>query len=277
MAAFLIKLKSISCILLIIFCLPSYIPVPFHNIFSADGKGYYSIRPSTVYDTAGRVNQTGTPEGFALVELFTSEGCSSCPPADEAVGKINTKDQPIYILSFHVDYWDYLGWKDPYSNAAYSERQREYGNLFGLTSIYTPQIIVNGTTEFSGGDESRLQESIGTSLKRKREKILTLSLVRSANKITIHCNTMPGDGIKLNLALVQLRATDFIRRGENKGRTLHHFNIVRDFQSIANGKHGDIYFENLPTGSNPADFELVAFLQKTVSGEIISAIRVAIP
>ena len=277
MAAFLIKLKNISWLLPILFCLLSFIPLPFNNRFSADGKGYFFTRPTTVYDPAERISPTELPAGFALVELFTSEGCSSCPPADEAVGKINTKVQPVYILSFHVDYWDYLGWKDPYSNAAYSERQQEYGNLFHLNSIYTPQIIVNGTTEFSGGDESRLQESIGNSLKRKNETVLILRLERSAGKITIHCNAAAGDGIKLNLALVQLRATDFIRRGENKGRTLHHFNIVRDFQSIANGKPGDIYFENLPAGGNPADFELIAFLQNTVSGEIISATRAAIP
>jgi len=205
MAAFLNKLKSISCLLLILFCLPSCIPFPFHSMLSVDGKGYDFTRPTTVYDPAKRINQSGLPAGFVLVELFTSEGCSSCPPADEAVGKINTRDQPVYILSFHVDYWDYLGWKDPYSNAVYSDRQREYGNLFRLTSIYTPQIIVNGTTEFSGGDESRLQESIGTSLKRKTETVLRLSLERSAGKIAIHCNAGAGDGIKLNLALVQLR------------------------------------------------------------------------
>ena len=277
MPAFLIKLKSLSWLLPILFCLPSCIPLPFNNRLSADGKGCFFTRPTTVYDPAERISQSEFPAGFALVELFTSEGCSSCPPADEAVGKINTKVQPVYILSFHVDYWDYLGWKDPYSNAAYSERQREYGNLFHLNSIYTPQIIVNGTTEFSGGDESRLQESIGNSLKRKIETVLVLRLERSTGKIAIHCSAAAGDGIKLNLALVQLRATDFIRRGENKGRTLHHFNIVRDFQSIANGKPGDIYFENLPAGGNPADFELIAFLQKTVSGEIISATRAAIP
>src|SRR5450755_1400863 len=82
-------------------------------------------------------------EGFAVVELFTSEGCSSCPPADEAVGRLSGLKKNVYLLSFHVDYWNYLGWKDLYSNPDYSSRQQEYGNIFHLNSIYTPQIVVN--------------------------------------------------------------------------------------------------------------------------------------
>jgi hypothetical protein len=277
MRTILNKVKRISCLLPALFLFQSFYPIHFKNIFATTGKGNNSIRSSVVYDPAERITLLRSPVGFAVVELFTSEGCSSCPPADEAVGKINTRDQPVYILSFHVDYWDYLGWKDPYSNAAYSERQREYGTIFHLNSIYTPQIIVNGKTEFTGSDENKLQESIASSIKGKPETTLSLSLDRSGNKIAIRCNTSAGDGIKLNLALLQLRATDFIRRGENKGRTLHHFNIVRDFQSITSGKPGEIYYENIPAGSNPSDFELVAFLQKTVSGEIISATRAAIP
>ncbi len=277
MPAIIIKVKRISCLLFIQLCFQSYSPVHFKNMFSTEGKSYYFIRPSAVYDPAERNAPHRSPAGFALVELFTSEGCSSCPPADEAVGKIDTKDQPVYILSFHVDYWDYLGWKDPYSSAAYSERQREYGTLFHLTSIYTPQIVVNGMTEFTGGDESRLQESIAESIRGRQQAVLKLHLDRNANKIAIRCDADAGNGIKLNLALVQLQATDFIRRGENKGRTLHHFHIVRDFQSIASGKPGEIYYENIPAGGNPADFEMVAFLQKTVSGEIISATRATIP
>jgi hypothetical protein len=267
----------VSCLLLILFCFQSYTPIHFKNIFSSYGKGDYSFRFTAGHEPAEQIVLPRSPDGFALVELFTSEGCSSCPPADEAVGKINTLDQPVYILSYHVDYWDYLGWKDPYSNAAYSARQREYGKQFHLSSIYTPQIIVNGKTEFVGSDENRLQETITASLKGKPETALKLKLDRNGNKIAIRCDAGEGDGIKLNLALIQLRATDFIQRGENKGKTLHHFNIVRDFQSIASGKPGEIYYENLPAGSKPADFELIAFLQKTASGEILSATRAAIP
>ena len=86
-----------------------------------------------------------TVNGFAVVELFTSEGCSSCPPADAAVAKLlHDYKENVYVLGFHVDYWNYLGWKDNFSCAAYSARQQQYGRTFQLNSVYTPQVIVNG-------------------------------------------------------------------------------------------------------------------------------------
>src|ERR1700730_2635559 len=105
-------------------------------------------------------------EGFAMVELFTSEGCSSCPPADEAVGRLNGWKNNVYVLSFHVDYWNYLGWKDIFSDPSYSKRQQDYGSVFHLSSIYTPQIIINGKVQFAGSDESRLRKEIEESLKQ---------------------------------------------------------------------------------------------------------------
>src|SRR5476651_2422634 len=98
---------------------------------------------------------------FAVVELFTSEGCSSCPPADEAIAKLQKESngKPVYILAFHVDYWNRLGWKDVFSNADYSERQNEYAKYLRLESVYTPQVVVNGKKEFVGSEESTLQSS----------------------------------------------------------------------------------------------------------------------
>src|SRR5471032_1935701 len=88
--------------------------------------------------------------GFVLIELFTSEGCSSCPPADELVARIQKadKDKAVYILAYHVDYWNLLGWKDQFSNAANSQRQRQYASWLKLSEVYTPQIVVNGKKEF---------------------------------------------------------------------------------------------------------------------------------
>src|SRR6187402_1594915 len=95
---------------------------------------------------------TTTNNGFAVVELYTSEGCSSCPPADELVSKIQKESngQPVYILAFHVDYWNRLGWKDVFGDAAYSKRQNDYAQYLKLPSVYTPQIVVNGKKEFVG-------------------------------------------------------------------------------------------------------------------------------
>src|SRR5947209_3544323 len=93
--------------------------------------------------------QPSSGPGFAVVELFTSEGCSSCPAADETLAKV-AREYPenVYVLGFHVDYWDRLGWKDVYSSADYTNRQREYAQQFNLNSIYTPEVVVNGRVEF---------------------------------------------------------------------------------------------------------------------------------
>src|SRR5882757_7431762 len=99
---------------------------------------------------------SGNSKGFAVVELSTSEGCSSCPPADELVEKIqkDNKNGKIYILAFHVDYWDHQGWKDRFSDREFSNRQRQYAGWLNLQTVYTPQIVVNGTTEYVGSDQS---------------------------------------------------------------------------------------------------------------------------
>src|ERR1700743_3380708 len=101
-------------------------------------------------------------KGFAVVELFTSEGCSSCPPADAVVAKLQKESagKPIYILAYHVDYWNHLGWKDAFSDAAYSARQKDYAQYLKIEGIYTPQIVVNGKTEFVGSEEGTLHKAI---------------------------------------------------------------------------------------------------------------------
>src|ERR1700744_6104626 len=105
-----------------------------------------------------KVPVTDAGKGFAVIELFTSEGCSSCPPADALVARVQkeSNDKPVYILAFHVDYWNRLGWKDVFSSAEYSERQNQYARWLKLSSVYTPQIVVNGRTEFVGSEEANL-------------------------------------------------------------------------------------------------------------------------
>ena len=95
------------------------------------------------------------PTSFAIIELFTSEGCSSCPAADKTVAKLAQEFAgKVYILGFHVDYWNYLGWKDAFSDSKYSERQKEYAAVFKLDGVYTPQVVVNGSRELIGSKES---------------------------------------------------------------------------------------------------------------------------
>src|ERR1700712_584509 len=135
-------------------------------------------------------------KGFAVVELFTSEGCSSCPPADELVSRIENevKDKPVYILAYHVDYWDRLGWKDVFSSADFSKRQRDYAGYLHLQSVYTPQIVVNGKTEFVGSEEGNLRNAIKSNLQKNSTASIALNVDDiSQNQANIKYNTTGAD------------------------------------------------------------------------------------
>ncbi len=217
-------------------------------------------------------------QGFALVELFTSEGCSSCPAADEAVGRINFPGKNVLILSFHVDYWNYLGWKDIYSSPAYSARQQAYGNLFHLSSVYTPQIVVNGKIQFVGSDENRLHEAIEASVREiPKSQIQPVVLRPSHGQIPLSCQVPAQGDIKLNLVLVQHQAIDFIQRGENKGKTLKHFYIVRDFKSLSPEKSQGTQYLNVPPDISAKDCDVIVFLQNSKTGQVLAATRSSIP
>ncbi len=217
-------------------------------------------------------------QGFAVVELFTSEGCSSCPAADEAVGRLKGWKKNLYILSFHVDYWNYLGWKDAFSDPAYSGRQQEYGTFFHLSSIYTPQIIVNGKVEFVGSEESTLRKVIEESINETPKSEIKIKVLQESNhKIPVSISSDGNSALKLNLALVQNFTSDFIQRGENKGKTLSHFFTVREFKVQTNPKVSNTYFLNIPTGFRSSDYSVVAFLQDTNNGHIIAANGSTIP
>lgn len=204
------------------------------------------------------------PTGFAVVELFTSEGCSSCPAADEAVIDIaNEYKKNVFVVGFHVDYWNYLGWKDAFSNASYSKRQQQYGAVFNLNSIYTPQIVVNGKTQFVGSNRDQLHTAINQELKTNNTSSIELNAKTSDNK-TVHINykTSAGNNNILNIALVQLHTQTAVKHGENQGRQLHHINIVRDFKSIAPAKgQADITLA-LPDGLAAKDCMIIAYLQE---------------
>src|SRR4051812_28119465 len=106
------------------------------------------------------LKKKGNSSATAVIELFTSEGCSSCPAADALVAKIAAENHPgVIFLSYHVDYWNRLGWQDVFSDARFTKRQAAYGDHFKLNSVYTPQIVVNGEKQFVGSDEHKLRES----------------------------------------------------------------------------------------------------------------------
>lgn len=222
--------------------------------------------------------KTDTGKGFAVIELFTSEGCSSCPPADAVVAKIQKESdgKPIYILAFHVDYWNRLGWKDVFSSADYSHRQNQYAGWLHLSEIYTPQIVVNGKTEFVGSEEGTLRNAIRTNLQEDAAAQVSLSDVQAGEqKISLHYQTQ-GDiaHTVLQLALIQKTAQTKVERGENGGRTLSHVQIVRQLQTVTL-KHADGTTDiAVPEGVGLHNGELIAFLQNTANGVITGATKV---
>lgn len=217
-------------------------------------------------------------DGFALIELFTSEGCSSCPPADEAVGRIPASEKNVYVLSFHVDYWDYLGWKDSYSSVAYSERQKQYGSWFHSDNIYTPQIVVNGKVEFVGSNESKLKEAIAQALKESPAAFIEIKNISvNQHQVTAICRSSGAAEDDLHLALVQKMSSGFIQRGENKGKTLTHYFTVRDFKTAPVLSEPISFQMTLPGNLKTADCALVAFTQNKKSGYIVAATRATLP
>lgn len=172
-----------------------------------------------------------------LVELFTSEGCSDCPPADRVLSKLE-KEQPntdaeIITLSMHVDYWNNLGWKDPFSSAAYSQRQNGYAERFKLDSIYTPQMIVDGQTEFVGSNLARAQKAIGDAAQNTKTNI-ELS-TEDGDKLKIKFSDLPAhENSYVWLAIAEDNLQTNVKRGENGGRTLDHTSVVRDMKLVGN-------------------------------------------
>ena len=211
------------------------------------------------------------PAGIAVVELFTSEGCSSCPPADAALAAA-LKDFPagVYVLGYHVDYWDRLGWKDPFSNAAWTDRQSRYATRFKLTSIYTPEAVVNGKTEFTGSDKNRLYQTIENELKSPATGSIQLNAkLQSDKSILVSYKAAATGKYLLHIALVQGNADTNVKKGENEGKRLHHVNIVRDLKTAADAA-GAIVF-HLPEALPPGDCSIIAFLQDNQTLAITAA------
>ncbi|SRR6266542_280613 len=163
-----------------------------------------------------------------VVELFTSEGCSSCPPADALLSKL-AKEQPvagaqIIPLGMHVTYWDQLGWKDPASLKGATERQQDYSRVFGEDRIYTPQAVIDGHAELVGSDEAGVRSAIARAAKQPHVRV-TIS-----PDFEVSLSDVPADlkeRLDIRWLIVEDGLTSVVKRGENGGRTLHHDAVVR--------------------------------------------------
>lgn len=213
-------------------------------------------------------------KGFAVVELFTSEGCSSCPPADELMAKLQQvyAGKPLYILAFHVDYWNRLGWKDVFSDGAYTNRQRRYANWLHLETVYTPQVVVNGTREYVGADENAITGAINQSLGQPAVSTLTGKARHTGDTIAVQVEPAAEKNTELVLALVQHAAQSNVRAGENAGKQLSHIQIVRQLLYVSAHEKSSVTMM-APKGFNEKDWELIGFTQNKRDGRIMNAAR----
>ena len=210
----------------------------------------------------------GPLPGVAVVELFTSEGCSSCPPAERLLAQLrqeaHSSGQPVYTLEFHVDYWDHLGWKDPYDARACSRRQERYEDVLGADNLYTPQMVVNGRTEFVGSLADRARAEVNAALARPAAAAVHVSAQRDARgrwDARWQVEGAPADAV-VCVALVESDLRSQVRRGENQGRTLIHSSVVRAFESFSVGSKAAGDARLTPsTEVDPAHARVVAFVQ----------------
>ncbi|MCJ8208941.1 DUF1223 domain-containing protein [Mucilaginibacter sp. RS28] len=208
--------------------------------------------------SVGQVPMTG----FAVVELFTSEGCSSCPPADDVLVKLNLEyaGKTLYLLSFHVDYWDNLGWKDPFSNSAFTQRQQRYGQLFGA-SIYTPQAIVNGQKELIGSQSGTLHNLINANIRRVPDNSIACSASFKNRELNVNYQLENfSDKELINVALVQERAVSRVAAGENKGTTISHVNVVRVFKTVKGERSGSVQL-TIPDDMRGSNLRIILYVQ----------------
>ena len=208
------------------------------------------------------------PPQTVLVELFTSQGCSSCPPADRVLQGLVADAQEgnleVIALSYHVDYWNRLGWKDPYSQAVFSERQRQYAQVLPDQRVYTPQMIIQGQHAHVGSREKEVKASIASIQQQPAAIIITAALNAAATKQEIAYEiTGRMNGITLQVALIETSLANDVPRGENTGRHLAHTNVVRTLTSTLNPPRQGTVIVDTSALANTANGKVVLFVQDT--------------
>jgi hypothetical protein len=220
-----------------------------------------------------------------LVELFTSEGCSSCPPADAMLANLD-RLQPvagaqIIVLEEHVDYWNHDGWTDKYSSSAITERQNEYGRRFKLNDVYTPEMVVDGDTQFNGSEPKAAVAAIEAA--RSKPKVMVrisgLSLEGKAVRLHVDADALPAAlGVHkadIFVALALNSAESQVLRGENKGRDLKHVAVAISVTKVGTADDraafGRDVVVKLPSAVEATNLRVIAFVQKSDSGPVLGA------
>jgi hypothetical protein len=225
-----------------------------------------------------RKNLAAAPvRGDVVVELFTSEGCSSCPPADKLLTELEKWKSPagtgVIVLSEHVDYWDHQGWKDPFSSHQFTRRQEDYADRFHIDSAYTPQVVVGGIAQFVGTDAAHVKSTVDI---LGRAEMAPIEISISQAQVTVQASG--GKGNDVIMALTESGLTNSVRGGENDGRTLAHTGVVRRMIHLGkipvDGKLTTSQDLALDPTWKRANMAVVVFVQQTGMKQILSAARV---
>jgi hypothetical protein len=223
---------------------------------------------------AGGANETPQPPEPVLIELFTSEGCSSCPPADALLASLD-HTQPvtgarIIVLSEHVDNWNHLGWADPYSSSAFSQRQEVYARRFGLNGPYTPQMVVDGKTEFVGSDARRAQAAIRESAREPKASVRIEPADPDGDAVNVEvaplAHGLPRKALVFIAHVADSGSSDVLR-GENAGRKLQHVAIVKSLAQVGAVSEHSSFKTRVPM----QQARIIAFVQESGNGRVLGA------
>jgi len=212
-----------------------------------------------------------------VVELFTSEGCSSCPPADAILSKLRKEGtvdgSEILILGEHVDYWNSLGWSDRFSSAALTRRQADYAERFDLNSSYTPQMVIDGRVELVGNGESAVRRQLGLAARSPKPAQVNLGWAADG-KLQVKVDGNRELSGKVLLAITEDGLSSQVGGGENGGRVLRHSGVVRDLREIGSLKQGQ-FSETVKAASQPdwlqENLRALVFVQKPGHGDVLGA------
>lgn len=232
---------------------------------------------------------TNAPHQPIVVELFTSEGCSSCPPADALLTQLVQQNADIIPLSEHVDYWNYIGWTDPFSSPAFSERQRRYAEAMSARGergdVYTPQMVVDGRIGFVGSNAARAQDAIAQALRAPKASVeLTQAHNADTTQLKIRITNLPALGAnehaEVILVLTENNLSANVARGENRGRRLQHTAVTRELRVLGEFPPKAQSFETtanvkLHVGWKHNDLRFVVFVQEQTQRRILGAASIS--
>jgi hypothetical protein len=233
---------------------------------------------------ASDARKNTAPSSPILVELFTSEGCSSCPPADRLLQDLG-RQQPVpganlIVLSEHVDYWNHDGWKDPFSSSLLTARQNSYVTHFGLSSAYTPQMIVDGTAEFVGNSSQQAKAAVQKALALNKSEVRVSSISVDGTTLQAHVDAtvLPPNGpshAEVFVVVALAHAESQVLAGENGGHRLTHVGVVRSLTKVGSVDTKKSFYADVRLALNPSDdpanLRVIAFVQASGPGKVLGA------